>query len=111
MITVKREEGTPYEAPQHEGVYGVIKLTKEQTKQTVISYSYFLPNGYAEMSSAPVNRIYMVVKGSVTVTGKSPDEVHTADKGDLVYIEAGEEREIRVNNGQPAEVMVIVVES
>lgn len=110
MIKVKKGEGMPYEAPQHRGVYGVLKLTKKQTKGAAVNYSYFLPNGVAEMSSAPVNRIYMVIKGSITVTGKKGSAAHAVERGDLLYIAAGEEREITVNKGQAAEVLVLAIE-
>lgn len=111
MIKVKRGDGIPYEAPMHHDVYGVLKLTKEQTKTTILNYSYFLPNGGADMSSAPVDRIYVVMKGSITVRGKSDDENHTLNRRDILYIAAGEEREVSVNNGETAEVLVVVVDA
>ncbi|MCF8095942.1 MAG: cupin domain-containing protein [Desulfobacteraceae bacterium] len=110
MISVESGAGAPYDAPQHYGVFGVLKLTKDHTKRTIINYSYFHPNGGAEMSSAPVERTYYVTKGSITVKGKNNGETHTLNAGDLIYIAPGEERELTVNNGQAAEVLVIVVE-
>lgn len=110
MISVKSGEGTPYDAPQHYGVFGVLKLTKEHTKRTIINYSYFHPNGGIEMSSAPVERVYCVIKGSITAKGKDNGETHVLNAGDMVYIAPGEEREVTINNGQPAEVLVVVVE-
>lgn len=108
MIKVTRGEGVPYDAPQHHGVYGVLKYTKEQTKGTIVNYSYFLPSGGAEMSAAPVERTYIVMTGSVTVTTPDDSETHVLNKGDMLYIAPGEEREITVNNGLAAELIVIV---
>lgn len=110
MIYVQSGVGTSYDAPQHHGVYGILKLTKEHTKRTIINYSYFQPNGGAEMSSAPVERVYCVVKGSITVTSKGGDEVYILNPGDMIYIAPGENRAVSINHGQPAEVLVVVVE-
>lgn len=110
MISMKSGAGTPYDAPQHCGVFGVLKLTKQHSRRTIINYSYFLPNGGAEMSSAPVERVYFVVKGSITVKGKDHGESHVLNAGDMVYIAPDEAREVTVNDGQAAEVLVIVVE-
>lgn len=109
MISVTSGVGTPYDAPQHHGVNGILKLTKEQSRRTIVNYSYFQTNGGAEMSSAPVERVYYIVKGSITVTGKNNDEAHVLNAGDMVYIAPEEEREITVNGGQPAEVLVVAV--
>lgn len=76
MISVKSGVGNPYDAPQHYGVFGILKLTKEHTKRTIINYSYFHPNGGIEMSSAPVERIYCIIKGSITAKGKDNGETH-----------------------------------
>ena len=111
MIKVKRSDGIPYDAPMHHDVYGVLKLTKEQTKTTILNYSYFLPSGGADMSSAPVDRIYIVMKGSITVRSKDNSENHILNRDDILYIAAGEEREILINNGETAEVLVIVVDA
>ena len=59
------------------------------------------------MSSSPKERVYYVVKGSITVRGK--DEEHVLNEGDLIYIAPGEERDMVINNGKPAEVLVFIV--
>ena len=53
MISVKDAEGTPYDAAKHSEVYGLQKITEAQSKRTTVCYSYFQPNGGAEMSSSP----------------------------------------------------------
>lgn len=108
MIKVKNGEGVKYDAHEHFGEYGVLKLTKEQTKSTIVSYTYFHPDGGCKMGAAPVERVYIVTKGSITVRGDS-DEVYILDTGDILYIAPGENRDVGVNNGQAAEVLVLVV--
>jgi glyoxylate utilization-related uncharacterized protein len=109
MIKVKRGEGVQYDAPQHFGEYGVLKLSGEQTKRSVVNYTYFHPNGGCEMSAAPVERVYIVIAGSITVNGKKEGEQYVLDRGDMVYIAPGEEREVAVNDGIAAEVLVQAV--
>jgi quercetin dioxygenase-like cupin family protein len=107
MISVEDAKGVPYEAAKHFGVYGLQKITEAQSKRTTVCYSYFQPNGGAELSSSPKERIYYVVNGSITVSGKG--EKHVLEAGGLVYIAPGEERDMVVNDGKPAEVLVLIV--
>ncbi len=107
MISVKDAQGVPYDAAKHWGVYGLKKITEEESKRTSVFYSYFQPNGGAEMSSSDKERVYFVVNGSITVRGK--DEEHVLNGGDVIYIAPGEERDIVINNGKPAELLVFIV--
>jgi glyoxylate utilization-related uncharacterized protein len=107
MISVKDAEGTPYEAAKHFGVFGLGKLAEGQSKRISVNYSYFQPNGGAEMSSSQKERVYYIVKGSITVNGKG--ESHLLSAGDLIYIGPGEERDMVINGGKPAEVLVFIV--
>ena len=107
MISVKDAKGTPYDAAKHFGVFGLKKFVEGQTKRMSVMYSYFQPNGGAEMSASDKERVYYIVKGSITVNGKG--ESHVLDAGDLIYIGPGEQRDMVINGGKPAEVLVIVV--
>jgi quercetin dioxygenase-like cupin family protein len=108
MISVKDANGTPYDALKHFGVSGLQKITEAQSKRITVCYSYFQPNGGAEMSSSPKERIYYVVDGSITISNPA-GEVHILHQGDLIYIAPGEERAVTVNGGKPAEVLVFIV--
>jgi|AMWB02.1.fsa_nt_gi quercetin dioxygenase-like cupin family protein len=108
MISVKDAQGRPYDAAKHFGVFGIQKITEEQSKRITVCYSYFQPNGGAEMSPSPKERIYYVVNGSITVKGKNNEE-HVLNAGDMIYIAPGEERDMVINGGKPAEVLVLIV--
>ncbi|GAB6146869.1 cupin domain-containing protein [Desulfocicer niacini] len=108
MISVKDAKGTPYDAAKHSGVYGLQKLTEADSKRITVCYSYFQPDGGAEMCPSPKERVYYVTKGSITVNGKD-GESHVVDEGGMVYIAPGEERDMLINNGKPAEVLVFIV--
>ncbi len=107
MISVKDCKGEEYDAAKHFGVYGLQKIAEAQSKRTTVCYSYFQPNGGAEMSASPKERVYYVVKGSITVSGGG--EKHDLGEGDLVYIAPGEKRDVVVNDGKQAEVLVLIV--
>lgn len=108
MISVKDAKGTVYDAAKHFGVYGLQKITEDQSKRITVCYSYFQPDGGAEMSASPKERVYYVVNGSITVNGKD-GESHLLNPGDLIYIAPGEERDMIINGGKPAEVLVFIV--
>jgi mannose-6-phosphate isomerase-like protein (cupin superfamily) len=107
MKTIKATEGTPYDAAKHFNMWGVKKITEEQTGRTTVSLSHFLPNGGAEMSSSDKERVYYMISGSIIVSGKN--EKHVLNRGDLIYIAPGEERDMSVNGSEPAAVLVIIV--
>lgn len=107
MISLKDGEGIPYEAAKHFGVYSIKKITEEQSKRITVCYSYFQPNGGAEMSSSDKERVYYVVRGSITVNGKG--EEHVLNPGDVIYIAPGEQRDMVINGGKSAELLVIIV--
>ena len=107
MISIKDAQGKQYDAPKHFGVYGLQKITENDSKRTTVCYSYFQPDGGAEMSPSPKERVYYVVSGSITVCG--PGEEHVLDAGDCIYIGPGEERDMKINGGKPAEVLVFIV--
>lgn len=107
MISVKDAQGIQYEAAKHREVFGLQKITEAQSRRTTVCYSYFQPNGGAEMSASPKERVYYLVRGSITVRGNN--EEHILNAGDLIYIAPGEERDMTINNGKPAEVLVFIV--
>jgi len=59
------------------------------------------------MSASPTEKIYYIVKGSITFNGKN--ERHVLNKCDLIFIGADEQREMFINNGKPAEVLVFII--
>jgi len=110
MITVKDAQGIPYDGPGHFNVFGIKKITGEQAKHFIVNYSYFLPNGGCVMGAAPKERIYFMVSGNMTCNGKD-GEKHELGPGDMIYIAPGEERDMVITGGKPAEVLVIMATS
>ena len=93
MKLIKKGEGEIYEAKRHFGCWALRKVVPDKdSKRLNIGFSHFLPQGGAEMSSSPLERVYYCIAGSLLVKGKN--EQHLLEPGGLLYIAAGEEREI-----------------
>jgi quercetin dioxygenase-like cupin family protein len=107
MKLIKASQTEYYEAKKHFNCWTGHKLTAEVgAKNISISYSHFLPNGGAEMSASPVERIYYLIEGSMAVKGKN--EEHILEPGDMCYIGAGEERAVQILGNKPATMLVIM---
>ncbi len=107
MIKVSECEGNPYDAARHFGVFGVQKLTENESQRTSINYSVFLPNGGAELSASPKERVYYIVSGRMKVSNHS--EEHLLEAGDMIYIAPGEERQVAILDNKPCESLVMIV--
>lgn len=110
MKLIKSEEGQPYEAKGHFGVWSSRKLEagKDSTKLS-ISLSHFLPQGGTEMSSSDKERVYFVISGRMSIKGENQGEQFTLESGDTLYIAAGEKREVQVLGTEPATILVAIV--
>ncbi|MCR4443351.1 MAG: hypothetical protein QHH10_13795 [Peptococcaceae bacterium] len=107
MILIKANEGTVYEAKNHFNMWGIRKFgPPEGAVNLNVSISEFLPDGGAAMTSSDKERIYCVLRGSITVKGEK--EEHVLQENDMVYIAPGEKRSISVNGPVAARVLVIV---
>ncbi len=107
MFKVKNAQGIPYEGAGHFNVFGLKKVTGEIAKRLMVNYSYFLPNGSCIKGASPTERVYFMVSGTMTCNGKD-GEKHDLEPGDLLYIAAGDERDIVITGGKPAEVLVVM---
>ena len=71
-----------------------------------VGLSHFLPGGGAEMDATPLEKVYVVVSGEVTVITKGGE----AKLGpmDSVYLEAGEARAVENRTNLPASMLVVM---
>jgi quercetin dioxygenase-like cupin family protein len=106
---IKDGEGIKYDAKKHFGCYSMFKTEAgKETKKTTMVVSHFLPDGGAEMASSPKERVYMLLSGSLKVTGKN--EIHELEPGDMIYIAPGEERAVSVIGTEPATILVVITD-
>jgi mannose-6-phosphate isomerase-like protein (cupin superfamily) len=109
MKVIKSHEGTTYDAKLHYNMWGVRKFGKpEGSNGLTVSVSEFLPNGGADMSDAPIERIYYVLRGSITVENGTTGEKFVINENDMIYIGPGEKRSMTVNGNIAAQVMVMI---
>lgn len=105
---IKANDGNVYEAPNHFNMWGIRKFgTPEGAKAVSVSVSEFLPNGGATLSASDKERIYVVLRGSITVKSER-GEAFTLAEEDMIYIAPGEKREMSVNGIYAARVLVII---
>ena len=108
MKLVKQGQGEAYEAKGHFGYWSMRKLVAGQDSQRLtISLTHFLPGGGTDMSGSPNEKTYFVLSGSMVVKGKT--EEYLIGPGDVLYIAAGEEREIKVIGSEPCTILLSVV--
>ena len=108
MKKVEIKDAKAYQAPKHFNMTA-IKLHDKETGATKMwmGLSHFLPGGGAEFDGAPVERIYFVLDGEVTV--KSAKETIILKRWDSVFIGPNEERELINHTNFPASILVTVV--
>jgi quercetin dioxygenase-like cupin family protein len=108
LKVVKASEGSVYEAANHFGMWGIRKFgLPEGAKAVNVSISEFLPGGGAKLSASDKERIYYVIRGSITVAEEN-GTAHRVDAEDMIYIPPGEKRSMSVNGNVAARVLVVV---
>ncbi|WP_258359130.1 cupin domain-containing protein [Moorella sulfitireducens (nom. illeg.)] len=110
MKKIELKDVKPYEAPRHFKMVSLKLHGKEESgaQKFWMGMSHFLPGGGAEYDSAPVERVYFVLEGEMTVISESGKMV--LKEWDSVYIGPGEKRELINETNKPATMLVIIAE-
>lgn len=106
---IKRfDTAEPYEAPNHFDCKALrlAGFADVGPENFWVGLSHFLPGGRAGPDATPLEKIYVVLAGELTVRASGREEV--AGAMDTVFIPAGEEREI-VNRGNAVCTIVVVM--
>lgn len=108
MQVTRFENAEAYEAPKHFDVHGLRLQGFEatDTDNVWMGLSNFLPGGGAESDAGPIEKIYFMVEGEMTVTTDEGDTV--IRKFDSCHIGAGETRSIKNNTNLPALMLVVM---
>ena len=106
MEVTRYDAAPPYEAPKHHECFGLRLQGFEVSKTRTfwMGLSHFLPGGGAFEDATPVEKVYFVLTGELTVIVDGKETVLKAN--DSCVIEPNEMREI-INRGN--EVCSIVV--
>jgi quercetin dioxygenase-like cupin family protein len=108
MLVKRFADAAPYEAPNHRGVVGLRLQGFEEGGPTNqwLGYSQFLPGGGAGPDSTPIEKVYLVLEGEMTVIISGVETV--LGPMDSCTIAPGEVREI-INRSNHTCKMVVVI--
>ena len=106
MHVTRIADAGPYEAPKHFDMKG-LRLQGwdvSDSKSFWVGLSNFLPGGGAELDSTPLEKVYVVVDGELTITTDDGETI--LRKYDSCYLAAGEARSIVNHTNLPALMLV-----
>jgi len=108
-MDIKRfSSAEPYEAPNHFDCKSLrlAGFTETGPKEFWVGLSHFLPGGGAGPDASPMEKVYVVLSGCLTIRAAGREE--TAGPMDTVCIPGGEVREI-VNQGNDIVTMIVAM--
>jgi quercetin dioxygenase-like cupin family protein len=108
MILTRLADAGWYDAPRHFDMRGLRLqgFDVSPSENFWVGLSHFLPGGGAEGDAGALEKVYVVVDGTVTITTEDGDtELHALDS---VYIPGGEWRAITNKTNRPAAMLVIM---
>jgi len=108
MHVTRIETARPYEAPKHFDMRS-LRLQGFDASPTDgfwVGLSHFLPGGGAESDATPLEKVYVVLDGEVTVV--TDDGEHELGPLDSCHIAAGERRSIENRTNRPATMIVVM---
>ena len=108
MDVTRLADAQPYEAPKHFDMRGLRLqgFDASGTEAFWVGLSNFLPGGGAEMDATPIEKVYVVVEGEVTVTTETA--VTVLRRFDSCRLAAGEARSIENQTNLPALMLVVM---
>jgi uncharacterized cupin superfamily protein len=108
MLVKRFEDAAPYEAPNHRGVVGLRLQGFEAggPANQWVGFSQFLPGGGAGPDASPLEKVYVVTEGEMTVIVGGQEVV--LGPMDSCTIPGGEAREI-VNRSNHVCKMIVVM--
>ncbi len=108
MQVTRIADARPYAAPKHTDMRALRLqgFDASDASQFWVGLSHFLPGGGAESDATALEKVYVVLSGTVTVE----TDAGTADLGpsDSVYLAAGERRSVVNQTNQPASMLVVM---
>lgn len=108
MKVTRLNEAKPYDAAKHFNMVG-LRLQGFEASPAAnfwVGLSHFLPGGGAEASSSPLERVYVVTEGEVTIV--TDDGETTLKAMDSIHLAPGEKRSIINRTNSPASMLVIM---
>jgi quercetin dioxygenase-like cupin family protein len=108
MEVTRLADARPYEAPKHFDVR-TLRLQgfdASGAESFWVGLTHMLPGGGAEMDATPLEKVYVVVDGAVTVTTDEGDV--TLHPLDSCHLPPGQARAIANRTNRPASMLVVM---
>ena len=108
MKKIELKDAKSYQAPKHYNMTAFRLHGKEESdaQKFSVGLSHFLPGGGAEYVVVPVEIVYFVLEGEITISTES--EKFILKQWDSIHISPGEGREVINETNKPASMLVIV---
>lgn len=108
MHITQLSDAKPYEAAKHFGMVGLRLqgFDASPSRNFWVGLSHFLPGGGAETFASPLERVYVVVSGAVTVITEEGEA--TLNAMDSCLLAPGETRAVINRTNSPASMLVIM---
>lgn len=108
MKVTRIGDAQQYPAPGHHGVAGLRLQGMEasDTEHFTVSLSHLLPGGGADHSASPLERVYVVIAGEITVV--TDDGEWSLGLHDSCHIPAGEARTLVNRTNEVASIIVVM---
>jgi quercetin dioxygenase-like cupin family protein len=109
MKMTRLADAKPYEAPGHYDMRALRLHNKDDVTngEITLGLSYFLPGGGAAYGKAPIELIYYIIDGEMTI--KTDEETYILQAGDSIHFAVGDGREPVNNTNRPASMLVVAV--
>ena len=108
MKVVRIGDAGPYTAPKHFDMRSLRLQGFEAsaTKGFWVGLSHFLPGGGAERDATPIEKVYVVTEGEVTIVTDEGEA--TLGPYDSIYLAPNEARAIENRTNRPASMITVV---
>lgn len=108
MNIVRFESAPAYFPPNHDGMH-CLRLQGHEAgpSDTVwLGVSHLLPGGGTTLDASPVEKLYVVLDGDVTVVTESGEE--TLGRNDSCRLAPGEKRALKNRTNRPASILLVM---
>ena len=108
MQIKKFNNAEQYVAPNHQECHSLRLAGFEEKgpENFWVGHSNFLPGGGAGPDASPLEKVYYILEGELTIDVAGKSEI--AFKGDTVFIPGGESREIRNKTNEIVRMLVVM---
>jgi quercetin dioxygenase-like cupin family protein len=108
MQVTRLGEAKPYEAPKHFDCKALRLqgFDASEAQNFNVGLSHFLPGGGVEMDATPLEKVYVVTEGEITIVTEQGEA--TLGQYDSIYIAPNEARAIENRTNRPASMVVVM---